>query len=227
MAEEKQQGSEVTIQEQLSKAEEFLDKNKKSLGIIVGAIVLAVVGYLLYEKVYVADKEKEASAAMFVAEENFRKDSLKLAIVGNKNGVGFENIIEDYSVSPSANLAHFYLGMSYLKKGDYDKAIETLKDYSAKDDITGALALGAIGDAYMEQSNTDDAIKYYKKAAKETPNKFTSPLYLNKLAIAYEIAGNYKDAAETYDKLKKEYPETQEGRNAVKYQARAEALANK
>ncbi len=227
MAEIKEPQQEFDIQEKLGDAEEFLTKNKKSLTIIVTAVVLAIAGYLLYEKVYVAGKESEASGQMYMAEDYFRKDSLRLAIAGDKTNPGFETIIDDYGVSPSANLAHFYLGMSYLKKGEYDKAIETLKSYSAKDDITGSMALGAIGDAYLEQNNNDDAIKYYSKATKETPNTFTTPIYLNKLAAANEIAGNYKDAVEAYDKLIKEYPESAEGRNAIKYKARAEALASK
>ncbi len=227
MADNKDSNTEFDIQEKIGDAEEFLNKNRKSLTIIVSAVVLAVAGYLLYEKVYVAGKEKDASSQMYVAENYFRMDSLKLAIAGDKTNPGFESIIDDYGVSPSANLAHFYLGMSYLKKGEYDKAIETLKSYSAKDDITGAMAYGAIGDAYMEQSNNDDAIKYYEKASKETPNNFTTPVYLNKLAMANEIAGKYKDAVDAYDRLIKEYPETQEGRNALKYKTRAEALASK
>jgi TolA-binding protein len=227
MAEVEEPKTQFDIQEKIGDAEEFLNKNRKSVTIIVAAIVLAIAGYLLYEKVYVGGKEKEAESQMFVAEDNFRKDSLKLAISGDKNYPGFEQIIDDYGVSPSANLAHFYLGMSYLKKGEFDKAIETLKSYSAKDDITGSMALGAIGDAYMEQSNKEDAIKYYRKATKESPNKFTTPIFLFKLATANEVAGNYKDAVEAYDDLIKNYPDTQEGRNAIKYKARAEALASK
>ena len=244
MAEVQEPQQEFDIQEKLGDAEDFLNKNKKSLGIIVGAIVLAIVGYLLYQKVYVAGKEAEASTQMFIAEDAFRKDSLRLAIEGDKVNpgfktiadpawladhpqMGFESIIDEYGVSPSGNVAHFYLGMTYLKKGEYDKAIDALKSYSAKDAITGSMALGGIGDAYMEQNNTGDAIKYYEKATKEVPNNFTTPVFLNKLAMANETSGNYKDAIDAYDRLIKEYPETQEGRSAIKYKARAEALANK
>jgi TolA-binding protein len=226
MADERDQ-TEFNIQEKLGNAEEFLNKNKKSLTIIVSAVVIAVVGYLLYEKVYVAGKESDASSQMWMAESYFRADSLRLAIEGDKTNPGFESIIDDYGISPSGNLSRFYLGMSYLKKGEFDKAIETLKSYSAKDDMTGAMAYGAIGDAYMEQSNTDDAIKYYEKASKETPNNFTSPVFLFKLAGAQELTNNYKNALDTYDKLIKSYPESQEARDAVRYKARAEALANK
>lgn len=227
MADEKNQNADFDIQDKISDAEEFLKNNRKSLTIILSAVIAAVVGYLLYEKVYVAGKEADSSSQMYVAENYFRADSLKLAIAGDRTNPGFEGIVDDYGVSPSGNLARFYLGMSYLKTGQYDKAIETLKSYSAKDDITGSMALGAIGDAYLEQSDNEQAIKYYEKASKETPNNFTSPVFLFKLAGAQELAGNYKDALDTYDKLTKEYPESQDARDAVKYKARAQALANK
>ena len=48
----------------LSKTEHFVNQNKKSLSIIVGAVVLAVGGYLFYENSYVAGKEKEAEGQL-------------------------------------------------------------------------------------------------------------------------------------------------------------------
>jgi len=217
----------INVEETLGRAEEFVNTNKKSLSIIVGAIILAVGGYLYYQYSYVAGKEKEAESQMFRAEEYYRNDSLKLAINGDGNFPGFEEIISSYGVSPSANLAHFYLGTTYLKAKEYDKAIETLKGYNAEDEITPSLALGAIGDAYMEQKNMDDALKYYQKAVKEKPNNFTTPIMMMKLGGAYEMNGNYKDAAEVYTRLKKDYPTTTEGQQVEKYIARAEALSSK
>ena len=50
--------------------------------------------------------------------------------------------------------------MAYMKMKDYNNAIEELRSYDAKDDVTGAIAYGAIGDANMELKNTDEAISY-------------------------------------------------------------------
>jgi len=223
---ESTQEKEVSLQESLHKTEDFINKNRRSLGIIGGAILLAVVGYLVYQKWYVAGKETEASAKMFMAEAYFKNDSLKQAIGGDGVNAGFQDIIDEYGVSPSANLAHFYLGFSQLKSGKYDEAIETLKGYNGEDDITSSLALGGIGDAYMEMNNTDEAISYYEKASKEDPNNFTSPLFLMKLAQAQEVKSDYKAALDTYNKLKNDYPATSEGQQADKYIARAEAKIN-
>jgi len=224
MAETKQD-QQFDIAETLNKTEHFVNQNKKSLSIIVGAIVLAVGGYFYYEFVYVAGKEKEAQAVMFHAEDFFRNDSLKMAINGDGNNPGFEEIISQYGVSPSANLAHLYLGMAYLKQKNYDQAIETLKGYNPHDLITPSLALGAIGDAYLEKNEVDEAINYYEKATKEKPNNFTTPMLMMKLAGALESKGNYKDSKEVYVNLKKEYPASSEAQQAEKYIARAEALS--
>jgi TolA-binding protein len=213
----------INIEATLGKTEEFVNKNRKSLMIIGGAIAVAVAGYLYYQYSFVAGKEKETEAQMFRAEEYFRTDSLKQAINGDGNFPGFDEIINEDGVSPSANLAHYYLGMTYLKNKEYDKAIETLKGYDAKDQVTSALKLGAIGDAYMELNDMDEAISYYEKASKENANNFTSPIFLMKLGIALEMKGNYDDAAEVYKRIKKDYPTTTEGQQADKYLARAEA----
>ena len=223
MAETKQD-QQFDIAQTIGKAEHFVNQNKKSLSIIVGAIVLAAGGYLFYQYSYVAGKEKEVQAVMFHAEEYFKADSLKLAINGDGNNPGFEEIINQYGVTPSANLAHLYLGMAYLKQKNYDQAIEALKGYNPHDRITPSLALGAIGDAYMEKNEVDEAISYYEKATKEKPNNFTTPILMMKLAAALESKGNYKDSKELYETLKKEYPASQEAMQAEKYIARAEAM---
>ncbi len=222
---ETQEGQDINITETLGKAEDFVNKNKKSMMIIGGAIALAVAGYLYYQYSYVANKEKETQAQMFRAEEYFKNDSLKQAINGDGNFPGFEEITNDDGVSPSANLAHYYLGMSYLKNKEYDKAIDALKAYNAKDQITSSLTMGAIGDAYMELKNTDDAISYYEKASKENENNFTTPIFLMKYALASEAKGSYKDAVDAYKRIKKDYSSSSEGQQVERYLARAEAMA--
>ena len=107
--------------------------------------------------------------------------------------------------------------------GKYQEAIDALKDYDGNDIITSSLALSAIGDAYMELNNVDEAISNYKKASGTNPNNFTTPIILMKLGHAYETKGNYADAVTTYEQLKKDYARTEEGRDADKYIARAKA----
>jgi tetratricopeptide (TPR) repeat protein len=185
--------------------------------------VVAVGGYLFYQKVYVANKEKDAQAVLFYAENFLNADSVNKAINGDGNHPGLEEIANEYSVSPSGNLAKYYLGVAYMKQKQYEKAIEAFKSYDAHDLVTGSIAYGAIGDAYMELKNTDEAISYYEKAAKENVNNFTTPLMLMKLGIAYEVKGDYKAAKDAYEKIKKDFPSSNEGALVEKYIARANA----
>ena len=224
---ETSQDQDFIVTEALGKTEHFINQNKKSLSIIFGALLLAVGGYYFYQKVYVANKETEAQSLLFYSEQYFNSDSLKLAINGDGNHPGLEEIADEYGMSPSGNLARYYLGMAFMKMKNYDRAIEVLRSYDAKDDVTGAIVYGAIGDANMELKNTDEAVSFYEKACSEKPNNFSTPIMMMKLAMALEIKGNYKEAKDVYIRLKKDYSSSVEATQADKYIARADAFMSK
>ncbi len=217
----------VDVAEAFSKTELYIEQNKKSLMSIAGVIIVLVGGYFAYKYWYVAGEEVKARAEMFKAEQYFEKDSLNLAINGDKkSSSGFLQIASDYSITPSGNLAEYYLGMCYLKQGKYEDAIEHLKSFSSKDEIVAPLATAAIGDANMELGKTDEAITFYLKAAEQNTNNFDTPICLKKAAMANEEKGNYIDAVKLYERIKNEFAETSEGREIDKYIARAKTLGN-
>ena len=161
MAEERKSGDNLEITETLNKAEGYVTENKKSITIIGGAILVVILGYFGYTNLIVKPQEENAQKEMYMAESYFQQDSVDKAMNGDGQFPGFIEIIDNYGSSNSANLAHYYLGICYLKKGQWDNAIEYLSKYDAEDDITGALALGAIGDAYLEKGDNDEAEKFF------------------------------------------------------------------
>ena len=171
------------------------------------------------------DKRLNAQAQMFQAEHYFEKDSLKLAMNGDGTNPGFIQIIDDYGSTKSGNLAKYYLGICYLKQGDFQNAIDNLTSFSSDDQIVGPMAIGATGDAYMELGQTDKAIEYYLKAAKKKDNDFTASMFLQKAGWAYEILGQYDKAIEVYTKIQKEHNKSFEARDIDKYIARAKGLS--
>ncbi|WP_256013349.1 tetratricopeptide repeat protein [Desertivirga xinjiangensis] len=204
----------------------FVQENSKSLAIIGGAIVALVLLYIGYQKFYLAPRAEKAINEMFKAEEYTAVDSLTDKAIKGESGSypGFETIAEEYSSTKSANLANAYLGGLYLKKGEYQKAIEALENYSSTGSpVIDPLVTGMLGDAYCELKNYDDAISYYKKAADKNANSFTAPVFLKKLGLVYEEQKNYDDALDAYKKIKETYPESQEASLIDAYIARVEA----
>jgi tetratricopeptide (TPR) repeat protein len=86
------------------------------------------------------------------------------------------------------------------------------------------MALGNIGDAYLELTDYPLGISYYDKAVANSDNEFTGPVYLKKAGLAYETLGEYGNAITYYNRIKEEYPESTEARDVSKYIARAEGL---
>ena len=216
----------LDVNETISKAEGFVTENKKSIGIIATAIVVIIVGYFGYLNLIVGPQEQNAQSEMFMAQYYFENDSIEKAINGDGQYPGFIEIIDTYGSSNSANLAQYYLGMCYMKQGLWNEAIENLKGYDAEDDITGALSLGAMGDAYMELGDKDEALNYYDKAANWDNNHFTAPIFLMKAAMVHEMNGDYSKAANIYERIEKDYPKSSEAREVTKYIERAKALAS-
>ncbi len=206
-----------TVEHALTRTEQYIEENKKSLSIIV-AVILGIVGiYLGYNKFVLAPKENEAQAQIFRAEQYFEKDSFLLALEGDGDAYGFIDIIDEYGITNTANLAHYYAGICYLRLGEYEEAIEHLKKFDSNDKLVSLIAMGAIGDAYIELDDYDEAISFYEEATSKNKNEFITALYLKKLGLVYEETENYKKALTTYEKIKKEFPDSEEARDIDKY----------
>ena len=210
------------IEETLSKTEQYIENNQENLVRIVGAIVVVIALFIGYQKLYIAPMEKEAQVDMFMAELYFQKDSFNLALNGDGQYLGFIDIADEYSSTKPGKLANYYAGLSYLNTGDFENAIEYLDDFSSDDIILSSLALGCIGDAYMELEDADNALSYYEDAASYTDNEFTTPRYMLKQAMIHESNGDYADALALYRGIEADYKSSREGNGIEKYIARAE-----
>jgi tetratricopeptide (TPR) repeat protein len=205
------------------KSGSFVQENQKSLLFIAAAIVIMVVIYIAYLKLYLAPRETTAANQMHVAQDFWAKKDWDKAINGDAGYPGFKKIITDYSNTKVANLAYFYLGTAYLNKGEYRQAIDNLTNYRGDDNMVAAEALGSTGDAYVELKDYDKAETYFKKAVDKAGNKFLSPFYLKKLGLVYEAKKDNKAAADTYKKIKTDYFDSAEAQNIDEYIARVDA----
>ncbi len=212
------------IEETLTKTEQFIINNQKLIGIVVAVIVVLILGYFGYQRYYLAPRTEEAQSQMYVAQRFFESDSLDKALYGDGNSLGFIDIVDDYGMTDPGNLANYYAGISFLKKGNFDQAIDYLEDFNGKDNIIGPMATGAIGDAYLELGDASKAAAYYLEAANLRDNDLTTPLFLLKAGQTHESLGNYDKAIDIYNRIKDNYSKSQEARTIDKYIGRATAL---
>jgi tetratricopeptide (TPR) repeat protein len=214
------------LAERLSKTEQYLEKNKKIVLIALGSLALVISAFFL-GRYYLTNQNNQAQVDMFQAVYYFESDSLDLALNGDGNNYGFLDIIDNYGFTETANLANYYIGASYLNKGEFENAIEYLSEFSSDDIVVQARAYALIGDAYMELNDYSTASEFYGKAADYKPNEFLSPLYLVKAATAYEKLMDYESASDCFETIIKEFPESSEFQNARKHKARLDGLASK
>lgn len=205
------------VTEVLSRSEQFIEKNQKNLLIALAAVVVLVSGVLLFRHMYLIPNEKEAQTMIFRGEQYFAVDSFQLALNGDGGEyIGFEGIIDAYGMTKTAKLAAAYAGLSYMKMGEYQTAIDYLKKSNADDIMVSPALTGAVGDCLVELEKYADAVSYFEKAA-EAGNEVLSPLYLMKAARVYTQLNKHDEALKIYKRIKSEYPLSQEGMDVDKY----------
>jgi len=214
------------LESALTKTEQFVEDNQKTISYVVGGIIIVVAAYLGFGKFYLQPKEDEAVSQMFMAENYFEKDSFNLAINGDGNYLGFLDIIDDYGITKAANRANYYTGISYLNLGQYEEALDYLNSFDSDDLLLAPVAEGAKGDAYLELGEQDKALKQYKKAYSTSENELTTPIYMMKAAALLESMDELENALALYKDIKAKYPESTEGTNADRYIARVTTKLN-
>jgi TolA-binding protein len=213
----------ATLMETTHKVEEFYIKNKKNILTVAGVILGLIVLYVTYTKFYIEPKQIEAQNAIFPAQAWFEIDSFDLALNGKGDKQGFIAIADEYGMTKTGNLAHYYAGVCFMQKGDFANAIEHLEDFSTDNKLVGPMAEGLLGDAYSETNDLSKAVKHYLKAASMSKNKLTSPIFLKKAGLVYEEQKEWGNALDVYEKIKTDYPESTEANDIDKFVARAKA----
>lgn len=205
----------------IERAKDFWGRSGKTISIVLGAIIVLVGGFLIYKNFISGPKEKKASDAIFRAQEYFAQDSLDKALNGDGQYLGFEKIIGQYGGTKAGDLAKFYAGAIYLKKGSLDKAVKYLKDFNTDAPQINARASKLLGDAYAEQNKSKDAVEEYKKAARtfEEDDAAASEALFMAAYLSDKVLKDKNGAIELYKEVKTKYPQTQWGFESDKYLA--------
>ena len=219
-----------TLDETASKSEQWIEQNSKPLFFTLVTIVIVFLAYMGYVKYQVEPNEREATNEIAFPRKHFDQaatagsgiDSLlNLGLEGAEGNYGFLDIADNYSGTEAGNLANYYAGISFLQMKQYDKAIEFLNKFKSNDEMLGPVALGAIGDAFADINQLEDALIYYEKAASLKNNEFTSPLFFFKAGqVAMELK-EYDKAETLFTKISEDFSSSEQGKDIEKFIAAA------
>lgn len=225
-----------TLDETASKSEQWIEKNSKVLFSALVTVVVVFLAFLGYNKYIVEPNELDASNELAFPRKYFDEattagssnvDSLlMLGLEGADGNYGFIDISDSYSGTNAGNLANYYAGVSYLQMKQYDKAIEYLSNFDSDDEMLGPVSLGAIGDAFADIDQLEDALEYYEKAANKKDNEFTTPLFLYKAGQTAMLLKDFGKAEEMFTKIKENYSKSDQGRDVEKFINAAKYASN-
>ncbi len=199
----------------VAKITSFYEDNKRTLGIILVALVVVVAGTLIYARNQAANNEK-ATTALGKVLEFYDTNQLQLAIDGSaeRGIVGLKSIVDNYGSTDAGNLARFYLADAYFQLRKYDEALEQFDKFSGSEQLVSVSRLTGMAGCYEAKGEYEKAAEHYEKAATKYPKDVDAAGNLNHAADNYARAGKKDRALDIYKKLKKEYPTTQFGRDA-------------
>ncbi len=210
-----------TLDSGANRIEEWILRNQKSIFYVIGGLIVIVAGIFAYQRFVIEPKEEEAVNEMYQAQQYFSQavngvasDSLfNLALNGAEGKLGFEKIREHYKGTKAANLAHYYAGMAYLNLHKYKEAIAALEQFKSDDEFLGPLATGAIGDAFAQNDQLEEALGFYEKAFAAKTNDFTTPRFLMKAGQTALALGKKDKALQYFTRIQNEFGASQEAQN--------------
>ena len=229
MAKKNEKGS---MDETLNQSEAFLVKYKKAIITVVVAVLVIVVGSILYYNYVFVPEENEASTALARGEQYMAMGDFDHALKGDgANYKGFTYIAKNYSSTDAGNLANLYAGLCYahLQNPDWKNALKYVNEFDTSDDmIISPASQMALGDIYVNNDQLDKGVECFKKAAdmadskaEDKTNTSIAPLAMKKAGIILESQGKKEEALKIYKDIKAKYVNTPIYQEIDKYIERA------
>lgn len=200
-----------------SRAQSLYDNNKS---VIIGAAIAVIValagsiGYYYYSNA----QENEAQQLMAGATQAYLNQDYETALTGSETDftVGFEQIINNFSITDAANLARYYASVCEFKIGNTQQALNYINDYDIPEGIMGVGPISFQGVLHTDLGNHAEAAELYVKAAEWVDNDSTTPYNYLEAAKAYQDAGNTQQAQKYAQLIVDQYSQSSQFADAQK-----------
>lgn len=222
------------LNDTLTRAEQKVQGNKKLIMYICLGAVVVVLAVLAFLYLYLHPAQNKANTAYGIAgakDYAFQMQSMQLDSAARATELAaVMKAYEDAARTghDGGNNARLMAAVYNFKSGQYQKALDLLKDYDRNDEIIAATSKALEGDCYVNLDKFDEAIKAFQEAAKIAKgNPTLEPYCILKEATVQRHKGNFTAEAELYKKIIETYPEYAQvtGENYEAYYQRALAQA--
>ncbi|WP_185872297.1 tetratricopeptide repeat protein [Blattabacterium cuenoti] len=204
----------------MNKIKKHFQKKNRIFFYIIFLLLLIISIYFFFKKFFLYPSEKKALQELNYAQQYLYQGFIDKALNRKKNKInylGFSGISSKYSFTKAGNISKFYAGICYYKLSNYKKAIDMMKNFSAKDEILSSIKYGIIGDSFTQMRNQKEALKNYIIAANIRENEITTPLYYYKAALLSFYMKEYKNSKFFFQKIENKYPFFLYKKNVEKY----------
>lgn len=225
MAKKQNQSARTTLEEvneSLTSAAQRIEENKKYINwalIAIALIALIAGGYIYLHNKSVNDAKVKIGEADLALIQGNEDEALKK----------YEQVADEFG-NKVGERAHLNAAIQLYEKGEYDKALKHLEQYSPSGDLVGPASLSLMGDCYVNLKKYDKAMAAYDKAiSMSKENEMYTPAFMIKKATLLHEQKKYAEEATIYETIRDNYPiySQMTGFSADKYLERANALAGK
>jgi tetratricopeptide (TPR) repeat protein len=226
MAKKQNQSARTTLEEvneSLTSAAQRIEDNKKYINwalIAIAVIALLAIGYIYGIRNPNLEKAKneigDADLELMMGDQD-------------KALTDYEKVAAAYS-NKTAERAHLNAAILLYEKGEYEKAVKHLEDFSPAGNLVGPASQSLLGDCYVNLKKLDKALSAYDKAISLAgENELYAPAFMIKKATVLHEQKKFADEAAIYQEIKDKYYSytRQAGFDVDKYLERANALAGK
>ena len=192
--------------------ERFVEKHAKTLMIIFGALVVAVLGYFAYKQFYVAPRNEEATLSYLAAQKNLADGKDDLAL-GGKTAAnpGYLGTYNNFSDTKVGKLSAYNAGLLKFKEGKYQEAYYLLENFSSDNDVLMALKYGAMADCQSNLNKNDDALSLLDKASSASKDPYTSYYFTRKAGLVSLAMKKNAEAKKYFSTIDEKYQDYDNG----------------
>jgi tetratricopeptide (TPR) repeat protein len=213
----------LNVDEVYTKTEQFVDKNRNQLTLILGGAAVIILAFMGYKTLISDPAELAAEEAIFQAEYYFSIDSLDLAQYGDGFSAGLEEIMVDHAGSSAASRAAYQVGVINRDAGLFEDAITAFNQVNFNDDVLAPMSLAGMADCYSDLGDYAHASEFYSKAADAADAglaaKVLAPTYHYKEALTQIELGNTSNAKSILSHIEKDHPNSKMYTKAVALRA--------